>query len=101
MNTSWRLDPFHKTDSFNEESAKRREAGLFKSTDIAVQIQKKKDKMDALLAEKGWQKCPECGGGMHPSFTMCKKCRTQKENEEHDKNLKNWRKTHPKKKRRR
>ena len=34
-----------------------------------------KEKMDSALAEYGWQKCPRCGGGRHPMFKLCGKCR--------------------------
>ena len=32
---------------------------------------------DAMLKKVGWQICPRCGGGRHPYFTLCKKCRTK------------------------
>ena len=27
-----------------------------------------------VLAEKGWQVCPQCKGGRHPSFPICRNC---------------------------
>lgn len=34
-----------------------------------------KKQMDKDLQTYGWQKCPSCGGGRHPSFKTCKQCR--------------------------
>lgn len=36
-----------------------------------------KKRMADALKKYGWQKCPRCGGGRHPSFKLCKKCRIQ------------------------
>lgn len=37
----------------------------------------KKGNLDEMLKKFGWQKCPRCGGGRHPAFNLCKKCRSQ------------------------
>lgn len=36
---------------------------------------KKKKEMDEALEKYGWQVCPRCGGGRHPMFSCCKRCR--------------------------
>ncbi len=71
----------NKRTNFYDTKPRKKGFGGKNKLEIYFKFRKKNEierkAMNDLLEKEGWKVCPQCGGGRHPAFSLCKKCKSR------------------------